>query len=560
MRAAMKPLPTLMRPLRSVDLETGEPARRSSSEATSPPSRRSRSSPRPRSRSSSPGPRARSSAATRSATSSRAHRAYLERIDVAHALDRHVALVGFMGAGKSTLGAADRDAARPAVRRSRPRSSSARAGQAIPELFEQRGEVAFRVARGEATLSRAASTSEPAVSRSAAARSRRRGSARSLGERALTVLLDVDAGHGVGAGSRAAAGRSRATRRQFRALYERAPAALPRGRRRDARGRRRRRARRGRRSHVEPGALARLAGARRRRRHGRARRRRARARASTAPTRSSRSARASPDARVPPGEAAKTLAVARAALARALRLDRGGVARRARRRLTTDVAGFAAATYLRGVAWIAVPTTLVGQVDAAIGGKTAIDLPEGKNLVGAFHWPESTRDRPGAARDAARRKSGATGMAEVVKTGLLAGEPLWELPDAELVRRCAAFKAAVCLRDPHERGERAILNLGHTFAHALEAAARLRRLAARRGGRARPARRAAALRARHDRRSRRCSRPSPVRVDRDRAWAALPRQEGARRQAAARPARGARRAGDRRRASDADRCARRSTR
>src|SRR4029079_14638679 len=63
------------------------------------------------------------------------------------------------------------------------------------------------------------------------------------------------------------------------------------------------------------------------------------------------------------------------------------------------------------------------------------------------------------------------GMAEVVKTGLLAGEPLWELPDAELVRRCAAFKAAVCLRDPHDRGERAILNLGHTFAHALEAAA-----------------------------------------------------------------------------------------
>jgi shikimate kinase/3-dehydroquinate synthase len=62
------------------------------------------------------------------------------------------------------------------------------------------------------------------------------------------------------------------------------------------------------------------------------------------------------------------------------------------------------------------------------------------------------------------------GMAEVVKTGLLAGEPLWELPDEELIRRCAAFKAAVCLRDPHDSGERAILNLGHTFAHALEAA------------------------------------------------------------------------------------------
>ena len=61
-------------------------------------------------------------------------------------------------------------------------------------------------------------------------------------------------------------------------------------------------------------------------------------------------------------------------------------------------------------------------------------------------------------------------MAEVVKTGLLAGEPLWELPADELVARCAAYKAAVCLRDPYERGERAVLNLGHTFAHALEAA------------------------------------------------------------------------------------------
>ena len=69
--------------------------------------------------------------------------------------------------------------------------------------------------------------------------------------------------------------------------------------------------------------------------------------------------------------------------------------------------------------------------------------------------------------DAERRN----GMAEVVKTGLLAGEPLWELPDAELVRRCAAFKTALCLRDPHDRGPREILNLGHTFAHGLEAAA-----------------------------------------------------------------------------------------
>ena len=126
-----------------------------------------------------------------------------------------------------------------------------------------------------------------------------------------------------------------------------------------------------------------------------------------------------------------------------------------------------------------VPTSLVAQVDAAIGGKTAIDLPQGKNLVGAFHWPVRTVIDP-ALLETLPEPQRLEGMAEVVKTGLLAGEPLWELPDDELVRRCAAFKAAVCLRDPHDRGERTMLNLGHTFAHALEAARRLRGLTARR--------------------------------------------------------------------------------
>src|SRR5207244_12505632 len=134
------------------------------------------------------------------------------------------------------------------------------------------------------------------------------------------------------------------------------------------------------------------------------------------------------------------------------------------------VAGFAAATYLRGLPWVPVPTTLVGQVDAAIGGKTGIDLPEAKNLVGAFHWPARTVIDPALLATLPERER-REGMAEGLKTGLLAGQPLWELPDAELVRRCAAFKAAVCLRDPRDRGERAILHLGHTFAHALEAAA-----------------------------------------------------------------------------------------
>ena len=151
-------------------------------------------------------------------------------------------------------------------------------------------------------------------------------------------------------------------------------------------------------------------------------------------------------------------------------LERGGTLVALGGGCTTDVAGFAAATYLRGIDWVAVPTTLVGQVDAAIGGKTAIDLPDAKNLVGAFHWPVRTVIDP-AALETLPEAELANGTAEVVKTGLLAGEPFWELPLAEQVRRSAAFKTALCLRDPHDRGDRAQLNLGHTFAHALEAAA-----------------------------------------------------------------------------------------
>src|SRR5262249_53957255 len=116
-----------------------------------------------------------------------------------------------------------------------------------------------------------------------------------------------------------------------------------------------------------------------------------------------------------------------------------------------------------------VPSTLVGQVDAAIGGKVGVDLPTGKNLVGAFHWPLATVLDTDLLETLPEEELG-NGLTEVVKTGLLAGEPWWELETTEQVRRCAAFKAAVCLRDPLDRGERAQLNLGHTFAHALEAA------------------------------------------------------------------------------------------
>jgi len=111
-----------------------------------------------------------------------------------------------------------------------------------------------------------------------------------------------------------------------------------------------------------------------------------------------------------------------------------------------------------------------------------------------------------------------------VKTGLLAGEPLWELPDEELVRRCAAFKSAVCLRDPREAGERAILNLGHTFAHALEAAAGYEGVT---HGRAVALGLLAALRLSGKTTAvvEKVLEPQPVRVDRDRAWAALQRDK-----------------------------------
>jgi 3-dehydroquinate synthase len=116
------------------------------------------------------------------------------------------------------------------------------------------------------------------------------------------------------------------------------------------------------------------------------------------------------------------------------------------------------------------------------------------------------------------------GLAEVVKTGLLVGEPLWQLTDDELVRRCAAFKTAVCLRDPRDGGEREILNLGHTFAHALEAAGGYGEVA---HGRAVALGLLAALRLSgldtkvvED-----ALRPVPVRVDRERAWQAMSRDK-----------------------------------
>lgn len=172
---------------------------------------------------------------------------------------------------------------------------------------------------------------------------------------------------------------------------------------------------------------------------------------------------------VPPGEAAKSLREVER-LWNELTIDRTGVIVAFGGGATTDVAGFVAATFLRGVSWTAVPTSLVGQVDAGIGGKTGINLGPGKNLAGAFHLPIRVVIDPDLLSTLPKAERRA-GMAEVVKTGLLAGRQLWREDDEVLVRGCAAYKASICLADPQESGRRAVLNLGHTFAHALEAGA-----------------------------------------------------------------------------------------
>jgi shikimate kinase / 3-dehydroquinate synthase len=227
---------------------------------------------------------------------------------------------------------------------------------------------------------------------------------------------------------------------------------------------------------------------------------------------------------IPAGEAAKRIDVARG-LWETLELDRGETLAAYGGGTTTDLAGFVAASYKRGVSWIAWPTTLVGQVDAAIGGKTGIDLETGKNLVGAFHYPTRVLIDPQLLKTLPVEERRA-GMAEVVKTGLLAGRPLWELPDEEMVRACAAFKSAVCLADPFERtGRRAILNLGHTFAHALEAASGFEL----RHGDAVALGLLAALRLSGLETDvvEELLRPEPVSVDEERAWAALRRDKKA---------------------------------
>jgi len=138
-----------------------------------------------------------------------------------------------------------------------------------------------------------------------------------------------------------------------------------------------------------------------------------------------------------------------------------------------DMAGFAAATYLRGVSWIACPSTLLAQVDAAHGGKTGVDHPAAKNLIGAFHLPEEVVvDAALLATLPDREVRG--GLAEVIKHGVIAAPNLLERAGrddpAEFVEEAAQVKLDIVARDPKEQGVRRKLNLGHTLGHAIEQA------------------------------------------------------------------------------------------
>ncbi len=142
--------------------------------------------------------------------------------------------------------------------------------------------------------------------------------------------------------------------------------------------------------------------------------------------------------------------------------------------IVTDVAGFAAATYHRGTAYLNVATSLLAQVDAAVGGKTGVNLPEGKNLVGAFWQPNAVLCDTETLGTLPPREW-ACGRGEMAKYAFLGEAPSPDQPIEEQVARCVAIKAAVVGEDEREGGRRVILNYGHTLAHALEGVSLSRR-------------------------------------------------------------------------------------
>ena len=150
--------------------------------------------------------------------------------------------------------------------------------------------------------------------------------------------------------------------------------------------------------------------------------------------------------------------------------------------ITGDIAGFAAATYQRGIAGLQIPTTLLAQVDSSVGGKTGVNHPQGKNLIGAFHQPQAVLIDTATLATLPPREF-AAGMAEVIKYGLINDPAFFTWLEAnrdgirahdpallaEMIAHCCATKAAIVAADEREQGVRALLNYGHTFGHALEA-------------------------------------------------------------------------------------------
>lgn len=186
---------------------------------------------------------------------------------------------------------------------------------------------------------------------------------------------------------------------------------------------------------------------------------------------------------VPPGERTKRWGVAGRLLRQMAQraLDRRCIVVALGGGVIGDLAGFVAACYLRGVRYVQIPTTLLAQVDSSVGGKTGVNLPEGKNLVGAFHQPSFVLIDTDTLKTLPRRHFRA-GLAEVLKYGIIADAALWQLVRdesgnlrqghssrlADIIHRCCEIKADIVSEDETEQGVRAILNFGHTVGHALE--------------------------------------------------------------------------------------------
>jgi 3-dehydroquinate synthase len=182
---------------------------------------------------------------------------------------------------------------------------------------------------------------------------------------------------------------------------------------------------------------------------------------------------------LPPGEEYKNLAAVELLWQNFLEagLDRKSTIIALGGGVVSDLSGFAASTYMRGVRWIAVPTTLLAMADAALGGKTGFDLPQGKNLIGAFHPPSIVLADPQTLASLPERQLRA-GMAEVVKHGIIADPHLFRMCSEgmdraaahlpEIIKRAMAVKVRIIEDDPYERGFRAALNTGHTVGHAVE--------------------------------------------------------------------------------------------